>query len=403
MVGWMLLFSLLSAVLLVGCAGGMAPAPSNSRSQSPQPAPDSSASNHPLPEELSPIPENYGAQADHQGTLEDLYYDTWESFSYDEHAQQLRKHAVVYLPYGYTEDRQYDVVYLMHGGWSDENTYLGTPEDPHEFHNVLDHAIEDGRMRPMIVVCPTYNNTSGEDSGDYGLALRLTDNYHQELLNDLMPAVEGRYSTYAEGTDPAGLAASRDHRAFCGFSMGSVATWRTFQYDLDYFRYFFPSSGALTGDGEAMADIVRSSGRQWDDFFIFAASGTDDFAYSGFRSQIDSMAAVQYGMFRLAGSEADGNLWFLEQEGGLHDGEYALEYFYNALCWAWNAPDSSGDAATESPGSGDPAASFTLRSTVGEVEADPAFGDYGRLLFPVDREVPEDMTLEEASSSSVYV
>ena len=40
--------------------------------------------------------------------------------------------------------------------------------------------------------------------------------------------------------------------------------------------------------------------------------------------------------------------------------------------------------------------------TVSEIRNDPAFGDFGRLLFPVDRTVTGDMTLEEISSSSVY-
>ena len=46
---------------------------------------------------------------------------------------------------------------------------------------------------------------------------------------------------------------------------------------------------------------------------------------------------------------------------------------------------------------------FTVRSTVGEVVRDKAFGDFGELLFPVDRRVPESMTLGEVSSSNVYV
>lgn len=163
----------------------------------------------------------------------ELEYDTYESMTYEEHSQVLHKRAIVYLPYGYSEEEPYNVFYLMHGGWSNETTYLGTPEQPNEFKNVLDNGIADGKIRPMIVVCPTYNNTSTED----------------------------------------GLRDSRDHRAFCGFSMGSVATWRTFQYCLDYFRY--------------------------------------------------------------ADNEREGNLYFLEQEGGVHSGEYAQEYFYNGLCWIW--------------------------------------------------------------------
>ncbi len=225
--------------------------------------------------------------------------------------------------------------YLMHGGWSDETVYLGTPDQPRRFKNVLDHGIADGKIRPMIVVCPTYNNESESDSGNYSLALRLTDNYHNELINDLIPAVEGTYSTYAEDTSPEGLEASRDYRAFCGFSMGSVTTWHTFEYCLDYFRYFMPSSGNLTSDGEYMASIVKDSGHTWNDFFIFAASGTDDFAYGAFKNQIEAMEAVDDGTFRYADNEREGNLYFLEQEGGTHSGEYAEEYFYNGLCWIW--------------------------------------------------------------------
>lgn len=288
-----------------------------------------------LPEELSEIPQDYFSESEYQGTLVELEYDTYESMTYEEHSQVLHKRAIVYLPYGYSEEEPYNVFYLMHGGWSNETTYLGTPEQPNEFKNVLDNGIADGKIRPMIVVCPTYNNTSTEDSADYSLALRLTENYHNELINDLIPAVEGTYSTYAENTTEDGLRDSRDHRAFCGFSMGSVATWRTFQYCLDYFRYFMPSSGSLTSDGEYMASIVKDAGYEWNDFFIFAASGTDDFAYTSFKYQIQAMADVSDGTFRYADNEREGNLYFLEQEGGVHSGEYAQEYFYNGLCWIW--------------------------------------------------------------------
>lgn len=290
-----------------------------------------------FPKELAQIPADYFEESESPGTLVELEYDTYESMTYEEQSRGLHKRAIVYLPSGYSEEEKYNVFYLMHGGWSNETIYLGTPDSPSEFKNVLDNGISDGRILPMIVVCPTYNNTSSDDSGNYSLALRLTENYHRELVNDLIPAVEGTYSTYAEDTAAEGLRVSRDHRAFAGFSMGSVATWRTFQYCLDYFRYFMPSSGNLTSDGEYMASMVTDSGHTWSDFFIFAASGTDDFAYSSFKYQIETMAAVEDGTFRYADNEQDGNLYLLEKEGGTHSGEYAIEYFYNGLCWIWQS------------------------------------------------------------------
>ena len=292
-----------------------------------------------IPAEFEYIPDGYIRPAEHAGTLTKLTYDTWESFTYEEHSQRLTKEALVYLPYGYTQEQKYNVMYLSHGGWSDETTIMGTDTAPRSFKNVIDHAIEDGKIKSLIIVLPTYNNTSENDSGNYSLALQLTDRFHNELVNDLIPAVEGKYSTYAENTTPEGLAASRDHRGFGGFSMGSVNTWCTFRYCLDYFRYFMPMSGSYGMNGEAMAQLVRSSGYTADDFFIFSASGTNDFAYGAFRSQIMSMANESDGFFRLAKTEEDGNLSFLEREGYSHDGKASEEYTYNGLRFFWNSTE----------------------------------------------------------------
>ena len=87
--------------------------------------------------------------------------------------------------------------------------------------------------------------------------------------------------------------------------------------------------------GEAMAQMARDAGYEWNDFFIFAASGTDDFACSSFRDQIEAMADAPGGMFRTADNEAEGNLCYLEQPGGTHSGEYAMLYFYNGILWLW--------------------------------------------------------------------
>lgn len=54
-----------------------------------------------LPAELSQIPAEYYREADQQGTLTELEYDTYESMSYEEQDQTLHKRAIVYLPYGY--------------------------------------------------------------------------------------------------------------------------------------------------------------------------------------------------------------------------------------------------------------------------------------------------------------
>lgn len=290
-----------------------------------------------IPDKLEYIPDSYKQPATQQGTLNKLTYQTWESFTYENHTQRLTKDAWVYLPYDYLQDQQYNIFYLSHGGWSNETTLMGTDRNPIYFKNVIDHAIEDGKMQPMILVFPTYNNTSESDSGDYSLALELTDQFHNELINDLIPAVESKYSTYAKDTTLEGLKESRDHRGFGGFSMGSVNTWCTFRYCLDYFRYFMPMSGSYSTDGDYMVQLVKEQGYKPEDFFIFAASGSDDFAYSSFRSQIMAMENASDNTFRFGTSESNGNLAFLVPEGYSHDATANYEYMYNGLCFFWNS------------------------------------------------------------------
>lgn len=325
-ISWVL--ALIVAVLCTACSG-------QQEETEDMISMDGQMSHGQIPDELAQIPKEYLEPASEQGTVERMHYQTYESMRYDEQTMQLDKTAYIYLPYDYSEDKKYNVLYLMHGGWSNETTYLGTPEEPHELKNILDHAIQDKNMTPVIVVCPTYNNTSPEDSADYGLALRLTDNYHNELINDLIPAVEGKYSTYAEGTSAQELINSRSHRAFAGFSMGSVTTWHTFQYCMDYFRYFLPSSGNLTSDGAYMEQLVTDAGYGPKDFFIYAMSGTEDFAYGAFTNQIQAMLDAPGGIFMDAVSENDGNLAYRVQEGNAHDGDAALQYIYNGLIWLW--------------------------------------------------------------------
>ena len=304
-----------------------------------------------VPDELEYIPDGYENPATQQGTLNKLTYDTWESFSYEQKSNKITKEAWVYLPYGYTDEEEYNVFYLSHGGWSNETTLMGTDDNPKSFKNVIDNAIQDGNIKPLIIVLPTYNNTSENDSSDYSLAIQLTNQFHNELVNDLIPAVESKYSTYAKDTTPQGLKESRDHRGFGGFSMGSVNTWNTFRYCLDCFRYFMPMSGSYTTDGEYMADLVRQQGYSSQDFFIFAASGTDDFAYSAFKAQIMAMANNSGGMFKIAKNESEGNMSFLEREGYKHEAKATDEYTYNGLRFFWNGQTDTQSADNQSSSS----------------------------------------------------
>lgn len=325
-----------------------------------------------IPDELAEIPDSYYSVSTEPGTLVELTYDTFESMSYEQKTRPLQKRAIVYLPYGYSDETQYDVFYLMHGGWGNETTTLGTPDSPSAFKNVIDNAMQNSEVERMIIVCPTYNNTNenGQDSANFGLALQLNQNFHNELVNDLMPAVESRYSTYAADTTPQGLADSRNHRAFGGFSMGSVATWRTFQNCLDYFSFFVPMSCGTGLDDDNI--FAAADGKPQSDYFVFIMTGTYDFAYSYVNNRVDRMRISTY--FTEWNETSGGNFAYRIKEGYDHGGVAAVEYTYNGMMVFSSRVKSVDDATSDTAYTADTVTALRTgrRCSAGSTQCQPS-------------------------------
>lgn len=342
-----------------------------------------------IPESIEDVPASYLKSADHSGKLERLTYSTWESKTYASKRTPLTKEAIVYTPYGMDPNEKYDVFFLMHGGWSNQTTILGTPQSPGYMKNIVDHMIENGEIDPVIIVCPPYNNTSEEDSADYGLALQLTARWPNELKNDLMPAVAKNYPTWAASAKDEELRQSRDHWYFGGFSMGSVTTWHVFEQALGYIHGFMPSSGNCSVDPKDIEKELADNGLNEEDFFIYAMTGSEDFAAQSFTAQIRTMQNHGYPYLE-SKDGTSGNVAFRLREGFSHDGEAMMTYFYNGLKWfagpekAENAK-KTGKQADNAASALRPSQPFTASTTVSEVKRDPAFAGFGELLFPVDQ------------------
>jgi len=172
-----------------------------------------------------------------RGKIETITYDTE---TYDEgNSVKMKKQANVYLPAGYDESKQYNVLYLMHGGGENMNTWL-VENDYTGNKKMLDNLIANGEIEPLIVVTPTFYRPDGVPNHD-----DLTTQFKYELRKDLIPYVESNYSTYAGGNvSDDNLIKTRMHRAFAGLSMGSMTTYRSALYaNYDVFAWFGPFSG----------------------------------------------------------------------------------------------------------------------------------------------------------------
>lgn len=225
-----------------------------------------------IPKNLIEIPSNFYNEAKEKGKLKDFYYNTCDSLNYEEKKTKILKKATVYIPYNYNKNNKYNVYYLMHGGWSNETTQLGSENNENSFKTVIDNMIQNKLINPLLIICPTYNNLSNNDSSSYELSgYYLAPNFYRELIYDLMPKVETEYATYAGKGTKDDLIKSREHRCFAGFSMGSVCTLNVFAYANEYIKYFQPMSGCVS---PKMIDNAISNSKFKNDFFVYSITGT---------------------------------------------------------------------------------------------------------------------------------
>lgn len=307
-----------------------------------------------------PYPARYAEEAEHKGRIERIDYDTYD---YAEGTAQGRSNtAYVYLPYGYDEntDMKYNVLYLVHGHYGTASTMFEA--EGGLMRKVLDNMAENGDMSPTIVISPSYNygqpTANYVDADPYCKALPL------ELVNDLIPIVESRYRTYLQSADADGIAASREHRAIGGFSMGGVTTWYAIDETFQAFRYYLPISGdcwslgAFAGmnrpadTAEYLANIIQQSPYA-NSFYIWAASGTSDSAYSETLLQVRGMAQLT-SIFGL------NHLSFHEKDGARHEYRPLPEYVYNALPFFFPRNDANGISSLTEQKSGKPTSHYNI-------------------------------------------
>lgn len=277
------------------------------------------------------IPASYFQESKKPGRVERI---TYSSKDYAGNNAPVEKVANVYLPAGYDSSgaaTRYDVFYMMHGwsGTADELFGYGGGQAK----RLLDNMIEKGDMRPLIVVAPTFDAENKPQ--EFDRAVTEVKLFHRDLLENLMPAVEGRYRTYAPLPTKEGFAASRDHRGFGGFSMGSVTTWEQFIQNSDYISYFLPMSSACwhyggygAGNPKDNTDLfvktVSEKGLNTRGYFIYACTGTHD----TLRYEMDAQMNEMFSRKTVFTPE---HVVYYLKNGGMHDNNAALEYLYNGL------------------------------------------------------------------------
>ncbi|HET6422285.1 MAG TPA: alpha/beta hydrolase-fold protein [Planctomycetaceae bacterium] len=138
---------------------------------------------------------------------EGIAHGKLEMIEYESKTVGTTRKMNVYTPPGYSTEKKYPVLYLLHGIGGDETEWerYAHPEI------LLDNLIANSKAVPMIIVMPNGRAQKNDrPQGNIFAAAPAFAVFERDLLDDVIPAIESRYSTFTD----------RDHRALAGLSMG---------------------------------------------------------------------------------------------------------------------------------------------------------------------------------------
>ena len=275
-------------------------------------------------ESIDPL---YYTECEHKGKVERIDYAT----SYL--GRPMDKYAFVYTPYGYDENQPYEILYLIHGGLEYAEKYLYEKGEENPLKRAVDHMIDRKEIPPVIIVTPSgYPDNKIPEKHDSA----VVNEFHKELVNDLLPAVEGKYKTFND----------RNHRSVMGWSMGSMTTWSIFMNRIANFsRFAFLSGHASVGDKplgldahfdrqwandtiNQVIEAVKAQGFTKKDYSIYAITGTQDIVYEPFTLQMGVLQSCKE-YFEFYGPEQ--NAAYLVWKDGEHHTPWRLQYTINAI------------------------------------------------------------------------
>jgi len=163
----------------------------------------------------------------------DIAHGEIDTVSYKSETVGTKRRAIIYTPPGYSIDKRYPVLYLLHGIGGDEREWLkgGHPQV------ILDNLYAENKIEPMIVVMP--NGRAMKNDRAVGNIfdkekVQAFASFEKDLLNDLIPFIEKIYPVYTDC----------DNRAIAGLSMGGGQSLNFGLTNLDKFAWIGGFSSA---------------------------------------------------------------------------------------------------------------------------------------------------------------
>src|SRR3954468_3540981 len=204
---------------------------------------------------------------------EGIEHGKLERVDYDSRTVGAKRWMQVYTPPGYSKDRKYPVLYLLHGIGGNEREEWANGGVPHV---ILDNLIADKKVEPMIIVLPNGNATTNTAGGGFGGGGpgggraggfgTWGKPFEDDLIKDIIPFIESHYSVKSD----------RESRALAGLSMGGGQSLNIGLANLDTFAWIGGFSSAP--NTKPAAELVPHPEKATKQLkLLYLSSGNKDF------------------------------------------------------------------------------------------------------------------------------
>ena len=232
---------------------------------------------------------------------DDIPHGNREMIEYDSKTVGTTRKMQVYTPPGYTTGKKYPVLYLLHGIGGDETEWerFATPDV------LLDNLIADGKAVPMIIVMPN-GRAQKNDRANAGMgAAPAFAKFERDLLEDVIPTIQLRYSTYT----------NRENRALAGLSMGGGQTLNFGLTHLDTFAWLGSFSAAP--NTRPPAELVLDPASVTEQLKLLWISGGSK----------DGLLPISQGLHTYLKEKGVPHIWHVDGNG--HDATHWRNSLYN--------------------------------------------------------------------------
>jgi len=147
-------------------------------------------------------------------TRKGVTYGAYTHGTYYSETCGMERGYSILLPADYSTEKQYPVLYLLHGIFGNE--YSFSQDASNKIKEIVGNMAADGYIEETIIVCPDMYATTdpAQKPGFDGDSCLPYDNFINDLVNDLMPYIESEYSVLT----------GRENTYLAGFSMGGRET-----------------------------------------------------------------------------------------------------------------------------------------------------------------------------------